>query len=82
MHLIETCFVNKMGLLSRQEVLYHETEEALQLPFITLCPFYEDSFLRPIQGFENQQLTFEKYTLTMERNFLLKNFTYKGYFAF
>ena len=46
--------------------------------FITLCPGFTDRFTLPAKGFENKDLTFEKYTLLMERNFLLKNYSYKG----
>ena len=63
----------------RQEVVLLQEEPAnLKPPYITLCPVYHDQIFLPILGFENKELTFEKYTLMQERNFLLKNFTYKG----
>ncbi len=67
----------------RQEIVAQENYDqapALSPPFLTLCPIFNDWMLQPAAGFENRELTFEKYTLLQERNFLAINFSYKGYF--
>ncbi len=70
-----------MRILLRQEIVYQEQETSIvqNPPHITLCPAYQDRILLPVSGYEDKELTFEKYTLMQERSFLLKNYQYQGY---
>ncbi len=67
------------GCFFRQEVVVQDQGDSLAAPFLTFCPIFTDSLVFPAKGFENKDLTFEKYTLMQERNFLLKNYSYSGY---
>ncbi len=67
------------GCFFRQEVVVQDQGDSLAAPFLTFCPIFADSLVFPAKGFENKDLTFEKYTLMQERNFLLKNYSYSGY---
>ncbi len=49
------------------------------LPKLTICPTYTDSLYRPAKGITAMETNFIKFSFLRDKNFLDKNYTYKGY---
>ncbi len=54
-------------------------EMTSQMPYITFCPIFTDSFFTTVIGVESKAVTMDKMELLMRRNFLKKSFQYKGF---
>ncbi len=70
---------------SRHEMKIGQSEESdeedssfLQ-PLMTICPTYSDYAYLPAKGYPKTELNFLKFSILMNKNFLLKQFPYKGY---
>ncbi len=50
--------------------------EAIQLPYISICPIHTDRLLIPVTGFDKYKFSFEKFHHNHQRSILTKQYLY------